>query len=69
MTSPDAGTPNDREHPPPGETPAGESSTTGGISVPEPPEVRNAWGAWPLIVIGVLVLCVVLFMVGRIWSW
>ncbi len=53
----------------PTETPAGESSTTAGISVPEPEELRHAWGVWPLVVIAVLVLAVVVFMVARIFSW
>ncbi|MFJ8046062.1 DUF6480 family protein [Kitasatospora sp. NPDC096147] len=53
----------------PEETPAGESSTTAGISVPEPPEVRTAWGAWPLVLVGVMVLCVLGFLIGRIFSW
>ncbi|WP_431683219.1 DUF6480 family protein [Kitasatospora sp. KL5] len=50
----------------PGETPPAEGSTTAGISVPEPPELRRAWGPWPLVVIGLLVLCVIVFMVARI---
>ncbi|MFD9124058.1 DUF6480 family protein [Kitasatospora sp. NPDC059571] len=50
----------------PEETPPAESSTTAGISVPEPPELRKAWGPWPLAVIGLLVLCVLAFMVARI---
>ncbi|WP_043174498.1 DUF6480 family protein [Streptomyces sp. NRRL B-24484] len=50
----------------PEETPPAESSTTAGISVPEPPELRRAWGPWPLLVIGLLVLCVLVFMVARI---
>lgn len=53
----------------PEETPAGESSTTAGISVPEPEELRNAWGVWPLAVIAVMVLAVAMFMVARIFSW
>ncbi|PBC70442.1 hypothetical protein BX265_7865 [Streptomyces sp. TLI_235] len=52
----------------PEETPPAESSTTAGISVPEPPELRNAWGPWPLAVIGLLVLCVLVFMVARIFA-
>ncbi|MEV6206209.1 DUF6480 family protein [Kitasatospora sp. NPDC051914] len=51
---------------PPEETPPGEGSTTEGISVPEPPELRRAWGPWPLVVIGLIVLCVIVFMVARI---
>ncbi|WP_354638032.1 DUF6480 family protein [Kitasatospora camelliae] len=50
----------------PEETPPAEGSTTAGISVPEPPELRRAWGAWPLVIVGLLVLCVVVFMVARI---
>ncbi|WP_405015066.1 DUF6480 family protein [Kitasatospora sp. NBC_01539] len=52
----------------PEETPAAESSTTAGISVPEPPELSRAWGAWPLIVIAVLVVCVIVFMIARIFA-
>ncbi|MCU7826815.1 DUF6480 family protein [Kitasatospora sp. DSM 101779] len=50
----------------PEETPPAESSTTAGISVPEPPELRKAWGPWPLLIIGLLVLCVLVFMVARV---
>ncbi|MEV7178961.1 DUF6480 family protein [Kitasatospora sp. NPDC093679] len=53
---------------PPEETPPAESSTTAGISVPEPPELRKAWGPWPLVVVGLLVLCVLVFMVARIFA-
>ena len=52
--------------PPPTETPPGEGSTTEGISVPEPPELRRAWGPWPLVIIAVLVLAVVVFLVARV---
>ncbi|WP_158515658.1 hypothetical protein [Kitasatospora sp. MBT63] len=48
--------------------PAG-SSTTAGISVPEPSELRHARGAWPLLVIGLRVRCVLAFLIGRIFSW
>ncbi|MEW1908191.1 DUF6480 family protein [Kitasatospora sp. NPDC085895] len=51
----------------PEETPPAESSTTAGISVPEPPELRKAWGPWPLVIVGLLVLCVLVFMVARIF--
>ncbi|BFV56488.1 hypothetical protein KCMC57_up15920 [Kitasatospora sp. CMC57] len=54
---------------PPEDTPPGESSTTAGISVPEPPELSRAWGSWPLAVVGLLVLSVVLFMIARIAGW
>ncbi|MER8186138.1 DUF6480 family protein [Kitasatospora sp. NPDC094015] len=53
----------------PTETPPGEASTTAGISVPEPDELRNAWGVWPLLVIGLLVVCVLAFLVARIFAW
>ncbi|MFI5534010.1 DUF6480 family protein [Kitasatospora sp. NPDC051853] len=59
----------DPDAPQPTETPAAESSTTAGISVPEPPELRSAWGAWPLVLVILLVLCVVVFMVARIFNW
>ncbi|MFE0631685.1 DUF6480 family protein [Streptomyces sp. NPDC058864] len=36
---------------PPTETPPGESSTTEGISLPERPELHNAWGFAPLVLI------------------
>ncbi|MYX33420.1 MULTISPECIES: DUF6480 family protein [unclassified Streptomyces] len=36
---------------PPTETPPAESSTTEGISVPERPELHNAWGFAPLVLI------------------
>ncbi|MFE9426346.1 DUF6480 family protein [Kitasatospora sp. NPDC006697] len=58
-----------RRGPPAGETPEGEGSTTAGISVPEPPELRTAWGAWPMLLIALLVLSVLVFMVARIFSW
>lgn len=48
---------------PPTETPPGESSTTEGISLPERPELRKAWGFTPLV----LILCVVaIFLAGVI---
>lgn len=48
---------------PPTETPPAESSTTEGISLPERPELHNAWGFTPLV----LILCVVaVFVVGVI---
>ncbi|GAA4983313.1 DUF6480 family protein [Kitasatospora paranensis] len=50
---------------PPQETRPGEGSTTAGISVPEPTEVRRAWGPWPIAVLAVLVACVVLFFIAR----
>jgi hypothetical protein len=53
----------------PEETPPGEASTTAGISVPEPAELRSAWGPWPLVVIAVLVVCVLVFLIGRVFSW
>lgn len=41
----------------------GESSTTEGISLPERPELRKAWGFTPLV----LILCVVaIFLAGVI---
>ncbi|MEU1424375.1 DUF6480 family protein [Kitasatospora sp. NPDC005751] len=55
--------------PAPQETPPAEESTTAGISTPEPPEVRQAWGTWPIVVVAVLVVCVVLFFVARIAGW
>ncbi|WP_327064322.1 DUF6480 family protein [Kitasatospora sp. NBC_01250] len=58
-----------RAGPAPTETPPAEGSTTAGISVPEPVELRQAWGPWPLVVIGLLVLCVVVFLVARIFAW
>ncbi|MFJ8043234.1 DUF6480 family protein [Kitasatospora sp. NPDC096147] len=54
---------------PPEETPDGESSTTAGISIPEPPEVRTAWGAWPLVLVALMVQCVLGFLIGRIFRW
>ncbi|MEU4096335.1 DUF6480 family protein [Streptomyces sp. NPDC026673] len=48
---------------PPTETPPGESSTTMGISLPERPELRKAWGFTPLV----LIFCVVaIFLAGVI---
>ncbi|AZP22196.1 DUF6480 family protein [Streptomyces aquilus] len=47
---------------PPGETPPGESGTSG-ISHPEPPELRKAWGPVPLVLI---MLLVALFAIGLI---
>lgn len=47
---------------PPGETPAGEGSTTSGISYPEP-ELRKGWGPMPLTLI---MLVVALIAVGLI---
>ncbi|WP_051814285.1 DUF6480 family protein [Kitasatospora sp. MBT63] len=54
---------------PPSETPPTEAGTAAGISVPEPPELRRAWGAWPLLVIGLMVLCVLTFLIARIFAW
>jgi hypothetical protein len=45
------------------ETPPAESSTTEGISFPEPPELRKAWGPWPLVLI---LFVVALFVAGLI---
>ncbi|KUN30121.1 hypothetical protein AQJ23_05210 [Streptomyces antibioticus] len=47
---------------PPGETPPAESGTSG-ISHPEPPELRRAWGPVPLVLI---MLLVALFVIGLI---
>ncbi|WUD77516.1 DUF6480 family protein [Streptomyces sp. NBC_00510] len=48
---------------PPTETPPAESSTTHGISLPERPELRKAWGFTPLV----LIFCVVaIFLAGVI---
>ncbi|MFD5088590.1 DUF6480 family protein [Kitasatospora sp. NPDC058201] len=55
--------------PTPQETPPAESSTTAGISTPESPELRRAWGPWPIMVVAVFVVCVVLFFVARIAGW
>ncbi|MDX3234174.1 DUF6480 family protein [Streptomyces sp. ME03-5709C] len=67
MTTPPAGSRpapldgTDREVPPT-ETPPAESSTTEGISQPERPELRKAWGFTPLV----LILCVVAIFVAGV---
>ncbi|MFG2820879.1 hypothetical protein ACGFX4_15805 [Kitasatospora sp. NPDC048365] len=54
----------------PEETPECEGSTSHGISVPEPVELRTAWPSWiPLLAIGLLVLSFVGFAVARVWGW
>ncbi|MFI9271414.1 DUF6480 family protein [Kitasatospora sp. NPDC052896] len=54
---------------PPTETPEGEGSTTHGISIPEPPELHDAWPSWiPMALIALLVVAVLIFMIARITS-
>lgn len=48
---------------PSGETPPAEGGTSG-ISHPEPPELRKAWGAMPLVLIMVVVALVVIGLIG-----
>ncbi|MEV4561588.1 hypothetical protein AB0K51_32035 [Kitasatospora sp. NPDC049285] len=54
----------------PTETPECESSTTHGISIPEPVELHNAWPSWiPLLAIGLVVVSFTGFAVARIFGW
>ena len=48
---------------PPGETPPAEGGTSG-ISHPEPPELRRAWGVMPLVLILVVVALVAIGLIG-----
>lgn len=48
---------------PPGETPPAEGGTSG-ISHPEPPELRKAWGAMPLVLILFVVALVAIGLIG-----
>lgn len=50
---------------PGGDTPPAEGGISG-ISHPEPPEVRRAWGPWPAAVIVLLAAVVSLMLVGMI---
>jgi hypothetical protein len=51
---------------PPTETPPAESSTTEGISQPERPELRKAWGPAPLVLILAVVAIFLAGMIGMI---
>lgn len=48
---------------PPGETPPAEGGTSG-ISHPEPPELRKAWGTMPLVLILFVVALVAIGLIG-----
>ncbi|RKE23493.1 hypothetical protein [Streptomyces sp. TLI_171] len=58
------------ERPLPTETPECEASTSHGISIPEPVELRTAWPSWiPLLVIGIVAASFLGFAVARILGW
>ncbi|WP_431946834.1 DUF6480 family protein [Actinacidiphila sp. bgisy167] len=61
-SAPYGGTEHAEHKVPPTETPPAESSTTEGISLPERPELHNAWGFTPLV----LILCVVAVFVAGV---
>jgi Family of unknown function (DUF6480) len=50
---------------PPGETPPAEGGISG-ISHPEPPEVRKAWGPTPLVLIMLLVALIVIGLIAML---
>lgn len=52
---------------PGGDTPPAEGGTSG-ISHPEPPEVRRAWGIWPGILVILLALAVSVMLIAMIAS-
>ncbi|WP_354637992.1 DUF6480 family protein [Kitasatospora camelliae] len=70
MTSPDpeprgtAGV-DARGNPFPGDTPPAEGGVSG-ISTPEPPELRHAWGTWPAWLVVLLCVAVSLMLIGVI---
>lgn len=53
----------------PTETPECEASTTHGIAIPEPVELRTAWPSWiPLLAIGLLAVGFLGFAVARLFG-
>ncbi|GAA2275554.1 MULTISPECIES: DUF6480 family protein [Kitasatospora] len=50
---------------PVGETPPVEGSISG-ISRPEPPEVRRAWGVWLAVLIVLLAVTVSVMLIGMV---
>ncbi|MCC9305901.1 DUF6480 family protein [Kitasatospora sp. RB6PN24] len=51
--------------PPQGDTPPAEGGISG-ISHPEPPELRRAWGPWPAVLIVVIAVVFALILIGSI---